>query len=86
VGLLLEYNGKVSFGLGTKCPWVMSGFPCGIPFGHVGNPLWDSLRNAFLLFSLYCIPLGLINSQNGGLLLEYREEEDGFYTREVLVL
>ena len=37
-----------------------------VPFGHVGNPTGDSLRNAFLLFSLYCIPLGLIIQSKWG--------------------
>lgn len=55
-GLLLEYNGKVIIGLESSV---------GFPYGRVGNPTGDSLRNAFLLFSLYCIPFGLIYSQFG---------------------
>jgi len=73
VGLLLEYNGKIYIGLDSHV---------GFPYGRAQS----ALRNAFLLFSLYCIPLGLIIQSKLGLLLEYREEEDGFYPREGLIL
>ena len=67
----MEYNGKVIIGLESPVGFSLVGNK--VPLGEASSP--SQLHS-----------IGFDIQSKWGLLLEYREEEDGFYSREVLVL